>query len=721
MKTIALQRLHLLSAPSGDGLSARSRLVLHSELAMLGYRISNLENLENISETIFLDWQGALKTLAQARGGDVSYVPLFLKFPDDCPDDDAYFAKRVLGYLGNDLGLFSGEPSLEDGSLVPAWLFDLEEFGADPISQMQDRSLWQKAKDTLSRRKDDTHVEWIDLELVTDTEVSERLRAWAEACLYAKSSIKEALHGDLGACLKYLGTSEIDTDRIAMKENLALLMRLLWQGEQYDEVKRCAKTPTDILRLCAALTGSDVSLSKAISFPRFSRKQRKVVLSVLESSSDLGADMKRYKGLWKALGRGLHPGEYKKAFPLAAAAFENLRNGTIVTYAGETEALLEHGKLAPLLKHLNNRPGVFARKLHELLRGFEGQRSAVLSAFEEIASGLPVKNLLVLMSYFGFINDAEFRTIINKKGNIKVLDNNSQGALKETTLARLRDLIEAALVHKLAEKESWQGKRVWIDPVLKGYTVPLAQRAASDGLLTFGRGSRIPVDCKKVLRLFVYWKQTVRTTDLDLSALQLDDNFGYIGHVSYTNLSDKGIAHSGDIQSAPAGGAEFIDVELSSLAKEVRYLAVEICRYSGEAFGDMQCHAGWMVRDKVSAEYKSFDIKTVQNKFNLTGRAGFCVPLIVDLQTQEIIVTDLYMGSNNYHNTVEGAFSMVSSMSREIANFTETRPTLFDLAQLHLRARLGTASEREQADLLFGATGCTYNASDIEVLLSELL
>ncbi len=721
MNAIALQRLHLLTAPSGKGLSSQERLVLHSELALLGYRISNQEELEHVSSAYFRGAKTKMKTLAKMRGGGISYVPLFLRFPDDCPSDDAYFAKRILGYLGNRLELFAGEPSLDDGTKIPRWLFDLNEFGADPITQMQDLSLLERAKKKLLGRKSDTHVEWIDLEVISEKMLPERLLQWVQTCLYAKSSIKEVLHADLATCLQRFGTAQIDVSKITMKENLALLLRLLWQQEQYDEVIRCAQTPTDILRLFAALTESDISLTQPISFPKCSKKQRRVVLSILEASSDLAADLKRYKGLWKAVGRGLHPGQYKHAFPKTAAAFDQLRNGTIVTFDGQTEALLKGGRLKPLLAHLSKRPGVLARKLHEILRTFEAEQAEAMTVFEAIAATLPVKNLLILKSYFACINDRENRAIVTKKGNFKVVENNAKGALGPEILQRLQTCLESAILDNLATKESWSDKKVWIDPVLSGYTIPFAQRAASEGLLTLARGSRIPVDCEKVLRLFVYWKQSETTTDLDLSAMQLGEDFNYIGHVSYTNLSDQGIAHSGDIQSAPGGAAEFIDVDLSCLGKEVRYLAVEVNRYYGEAFGDMQCHAGWMVRDKVCAKYKSFDIKTVQNKFNLNGRAGICIPLIVDLKNQEIIMTDLYVGSRNHFNAVENSSAMASAMCREIASFTETRPTLLELAQLHLRARKGVPSTKVDAEICFGVKDCTYSAVDIEHLLSELL
>ena len=721
MKKIAIKRLRLLSLPQGKGLSSKHQLVLLSELAKLGVNITNRDALATASESFFLDYEDVMKTIAKMRGGDVDYVPLFLGFPSDVPEDNEYFSKRIIGYLGNSLDIFPEGKELADGTVVPEWLFDLEQFGADPIRQFQDASMLARAKAKLAKQEEDTHVEVMNFEFIDADKVTDRLRDWLQACLYAKSSIKEVLHDDIQTLLNFFGSEWIDFDQVVMKENQALLLSMLWKDKREAEACALAKTPTDLLRLFAALTDSDVSLGKTIKFPKFSRKQRRLVLGVLEESAALAEDLHRYKGLWLQLGRYLHPGEYRKAYPKTAGAFDALRAGTIVTFNAETEKLLRADHAGPVLTHLQKRPGVLARKLHELLRVFPKNTDAVLRTFAEVAEKMTVKNLLVLKSYFASINDYEFRTVINKKGKIKVLANNAQNALSADTLAAVAKELDVALGNCIAQLESWEGKGVWIDPSLAQYTVPLAQRAASDGMLTVGRGSRIPVDMDKVLRLFVYWKQTAMTTDLDLSVLQFDENFGYAGHVSYTNLAENGVVHSGDIQSAPGGAAEFIDISLKAVAPKVRYLAVQVFRYHGEEFAAMQCHAGWMVRTKVDANYKSFDIKTVQNMFDLSGTGGYCVPLIVDLQAKEIIVTDLYMGTRNFQNCVEGEYAEVCKASREISRFTESRPTLEGLAQLHQEARGATLVSQDQADISFGISGCTYNASDVETLLSELL
>jgi len=724
LQNIAVRRLRLIPIQRGAGITAPQRASALAELARLGVRVHNRERLAHAAASFFDGYGELIRTLTALRGGDVAYVPLFSKFPDDVPDDGAYLARRLIGYLGNLVEAFddSDGQRLENGLVVPDWLFDLEDFGADPITQFQSTGLWDRAKRAMARRLSDSRVEWTDVALEWEDAVEDKLRGWLQDCLYAKSSIKEALHEDLRALLQLFGVDAIDFDRIALKENRALVLALLWSCGQESSIPRLVSSPTDVLRLFAAVTNTDVSLATKIRFPKLSRRQRRIVLSALEQSSSLAEDLQRYRGLWLELGRYIHPSEYRKTYPNTARAFDALRNGSIETFESRTEELMRRGRLGATLGHLARRPGLLARKLHELLRRFPGGTGSIIDAFSTMAPTMTVKNLLVLRSYFDSINELEHRTVINKRGKIKVLPNNARYALADDSLGAVTVAIDRALRDSVAAREAWTDKSVWIDPALARYTVPLAQRAASDGLVSFGRGSRVPIDLSAVLRLFVYWKEATRRTDLDLSVIQFDKDFGYAGHVSYTNLSSSGIVHSGDLQSAPHGAAEFIDITLSALPRKVRFLAPQVYRYAGDAFADMTCHAGWMLRDRVDANYKTFDIQTVANKFDLSGTGGYCVPMYVDLERSEVVFTDLYMGARAFYNNVEGAHGNVALACREIGRFTHTRPTLSQLAELHAVARgARAASARDAADITFGVSDCTYNAGDTERILAELM
>lgn len=720
VRTLALRRLRLLSLPPGSGVSPRKKLAFLAQLASLGYRLDDAELLDGSDDALFDD-RSVLDTLRALRGGDADYVPLFLDFPDDIPDDDELFARRIVGYVGNALGAFDEGRRLDNGFVVPEWLFDVERYGADPITQFQTAGQFEAAKKRLAGREGDTHVEWIRLRAIREDDVERHLADFLLGNLYAKASIKQALHEDLATLLARYGAA-VDPAKITMKENLALVMRLFWSAGEHDRAAALAQTPTDLLRLFAALTESDVSLATKIKFPKLTRTQRRTIVRRLAEMGSIEEDLWRYRGLWKALGKSIHVGEYASEHPTVASAFHRIRNGHFTTFDAHTEYFLRARETDRLLAHLAKRPGVLGRRVHELLRKLPDATPAILDAFDTLLPDITLKNALVLEAYFATIDDLERRTVINKRGRVKVVPNNAHHALPPATLATLRDCIGRALRSKVAAKGSWSGRSVWIDPKLCQYTVPLQQRAASDGLLTYGRGSQIDVDLGKVLRLFVYWKQTAHRTDLDLSTIQFDDAFNYIGHVSYTNLAAAGIRHSGDVQSAPHGAAEFIDISIAALARRVRYVVPQVYKYAGEHFGDMTCHAGWMIRDRVDVSRDTFDIKTVQNKFDLTGRNSFCLPFALDVKTGRATLFDLYVGTKTMQNRVESSASDIELIGRELLRFVDTRPTMLRLAELHRDARdAATALRREDADITFGLADTTYDAGRADRVLSELL
>lgn len=718
LTTIALRRLKLLLT-TDEGVDVQRKLIFLAQLAEMGYQV---ENPEDYNDSILHVFDPVISTLKAMRGGQVEYVPLFTGFPDKVPDEKAYFVDRMIGFLVNNCLDNPAGTRLESGVVVPEWLLDLKQFGADPITQMQDPKLLEAARANQARRKQDTHVEWVRLRFARVDEVERRTLDYLRANLYAKSSIQEVLRPDLEKLLGHFSPQQIDPSQVVFRETRTYLTKYYWERGDYAAVSRLADTPTDFLRLFAALTGGDISLAEKTKYPKLNRIQRRVVLAGLERAANLEEDLRRYRGLWLAAGRGLHPGAQAKQFPRTAAAFQVLRNETIRTFNSHVEMGFQRGNSLQILDKLAERPTLLARRLQQLLKANPGQEEAIFSRLSQVAGQVPLKILIQLESYFRQQWRSPYRTIFNKKGKMRIMPR--PYILNGDTLERAADVTLAAARAQLSARPSWSDKKVWIDPHLKNYTLPLALRKTSEGMMVFGRGTRIPLDPGKVLRLFVYWKQDQRSTDLDLSLIQFDREMQYSGHVSYTRLATDGIVHSGDLQDAPNGAAEFVDAELSALRKieSCRYLAPQIYRYCGEYFALMDCHAGWMIRDKIDSKYSSFDLKTVQNKFDLTGTSGFAMPILVDLERNEIIITDLYLPGLQTHNRVEACVTDISKASAAMVSLGEMLPNFYDLAELHQQCRGGQRTQNlEEADLSFGLSGTTYAVDRFEKVLAELL
>ena len=109
----------------------------------------------------------------------------------------------------------------------------------------------------------------------------------------------------------------------------------------------------------------------------------------------------------------------------------------------------------------------------------------------------------------------------------------------------------------------------------------LLKRTASKALKTVPKGSRFKKESDKpIIRFFTWWNETgvdkegkevnVDRVDIDLSVGIFDSNYNLLRTCSYYDLrSFDYVVHSGDITSAPEGAAEYIDVHLDRLQKDI--------------------------------------------------------------------------------------------------------------------------------------------------------
>ena len=209
-----------------------------------------------------------------------------------------------------------------------------------------------------------------------------------------------------------------------------------------------------------------------------------------------------------------------------------------------------------------------------------------------------------------------------------------------------------------------------------------------------------------------------------MSAITFDANGACTGYVDWTRLKGKGLVHSGDLQSASLGAAEFIDADIKDLLEHSgRYLAAAVFRFTGDQFGAMECFTGWMTRAKPDATYQTFDPNTVRQKMELCGAASYAVPFVVDLQEREVLWLDLSVYALAQESRVTNSFQRIEQLvgaGRELAQWA---PTLAQLAELHLRARGGEPTDdRSQATISFAVDpGADYHPGDWTRILSELL
>ncbi len=682
-----------------------------SESLIESCRALSIEQLNSL-------YQDVVVALGEMRGADSLSKPMYPNFPDEvmAMSEGDLYVNAILHYLTAGRYL--------------------------PVSERRERMPLLD------------NVELIVIEEGTQDEFEGLLRQIAGG----NAAFSEQDREDVTWFIKTCGSDVVALlpDAVPQKENMAFVASLLLQHTDQAPrfLSRYFHTATDVLRLAVAMSGGDVSLATSTRFRSFKRGERDLLLGLLDPIADLAAEMLRWKGRWIRLGERLHPGEYAKKYSQVAEAFRLLRNDLpVVTFNPLVEWALAHDEVELAVKRLVTRPGELARRLDHLLRLNPSTQDAVLTAFATVANRVSTPVLLQVRTHFTTrdvaisVPDAapeddpeEVNPIINpltalsarlqehfNRGQLKVpsVPNkngneavplrvffpkgnlakayaipNRLAALPTSVCERLIALCEAALIARFRALESL-GK-VYVDPDLARYPVPFATRSASKAFRTVTRGSRMPLppDCK-VLRLFLWWKNGIERTDIDLSATLFDANFGYKDIVSYYNLKAYGGCHSGDIVDAPEGASEFIDITLDTVREQgVRYVVMSLNSYTTQPYGDLpECFAGWMARTYPESG-EIYEPKTVQDRLDLTSDTTISLPLIVDIETREVVWCDMALRRHpRWQNNVHGNLSGIALTLQALTQLH--KPNLYDLFRLHVIARGESVATSEEADLVF--------------------
>lgn len=652
--------------------------------------------------------------LSALVGANTCYRPLFRNFPQDVPDDRSYLHQRLLGYLENEFG-FTDKTCrvLACGHAINPARFDLDAFGACPICQRGDASLPNDKPNGVPLS------ELTPLRLLTIGTFSDVLATFAQLA-ESRTSLSTAQVAFVTTVLEHFGREAWATlpEALPFRENAALLVALALK-QQLATVETLAfrlHTVTDVLRVAVALSGGDLSLKTACRF-KLSNPLRRAVMGLLEyvgqQEENALEDMLRYRHRWLRLGEVLHIGAYGKRYARAHHYFDVMRNTphAVETFNSQVEHLASQPSLtqahtAALLALLDTRPGELGRRLDALLRKSKDTEAVIKSA-AGVMGKFSTPMLLTLLKHFQHRRaPAAFRAFMPKGSvaNLHFEEGDGRPALRKNTCLAVEYMARTELERRFRTRPALG--RVYVDPALKQILVPFSQRSANAALVNLPRGSRLPYDTAKgFLRLFVHWVENSEShrIDVDLTCAMYDAQWNKQAHVSWTNLSGYGRSrHSGDIQSAPApdGASEFIDLDLAACrSRGVRYMAVVVYSFTGQAFSTFEAHAGFMERDQPGMG-KHFEPSTVANRFRLANAQTAAIPLVVDLETQAVIWADLGLPGNYNHGMIETSSSQVAQKLRAIDALADSRMSLHELFTLHARARGILARKPEHADLV---------------------
>lgn len=439
---------------------------------------------------------------------------------------------------------------------------------------------------------------------------------------------------------------------IPCKENLALYVSRIISRPEWREQAcfRDFKSSTDVLRLAAAMSDQDVSLSKAPKFRNFKRGERRQLLELLEHT-DKSEGFALHPEEFKRLGERLHPGDYSYIFKEDYEIFTKIRNGVkIETYNSKLQELMKKPVNVDLLSaHLMMRPGMFARNLDFALRSCanEQQMENVLFRFISVCKSIEPRVLVQLINHFRNRNNPVHLATGKANGAAsKALERDIEPLSEDICKRVARDIFNQ--LWQVLRAEDTEPKSVYIDPDChcNKLIFPDNPRQITSAKRAAACGSRSSLPDGNVLRAFLYWKgndgpDLWNGIDLDLSVVFYGEEKAKF--IYYANPKDEtlGAVHSGDRRCSGKNGAvEYVDFDIKKCFQNgFRYAALTVKSYSGEKFSEMEnAFCGVMVRDGKTGE--QFEPTTVKDRFALTTDSDQLVMVVIDLMTREVITVD---------------------------------------------------------------------------------
>ncbi|MER8186815.1 TerD family protein [Kitasatospora sp. NPDC094015] len=643
-------RIPAPAGPAGEGGAAARQF--DTALMAVGFKLSGelLALLSGLAEQVVVATAARTLDAVRAMVGDhVQHNAYFIDFPHNVPDTFEFWTGCLAEALADDTCRPSTLAQLSTGVVD---LLTLPSYGNYRHAYAE---LLAAHEELIAAAGDRLTV------LHPGAVLGEEVTALYLALAGSTTPLgEEALH-DLGVLAGHCAAGPQPV-AIPVRENRALI-NLARLGTGADLL---LDTVTDVLRLACALSEGDVTLVQPTRFRALSRPVRRALLAgldqVVAAAPAKLADVTARREAFKRLGERLHPHEYPR-WPHAAEVFAVARGERPApSFDSRVEALLAAGEVTAAAELLAGAPGRLFRALDRLLRSCRTpeEREAVVSAAERAA---PLAAGRLLLSVREHLQNRTApaggsRVFVNRQARAWVAAD-TRAPVPAADRERLVAALDAEVRRRLPAPA-----HLLIDPDVLDVALPLSGKATAAGLGVLPRGSLSPVD-GELLRFFVHWKQTARTTDFDLSALLLDASYGTVGWLSYTELTQVEGEHSGDITDAPDGASEFINLRLGAVRGA--FIVPQVNIYAGEGFEEVEeSFFGFMLREG-EQQGQPFEARTVRMKSELRGPGRVALPLAFERGQDggwQARWLHLYLRGEPAANQVEGNRVSVATLLR---------------------------------------------------------
>lgn len=580
-----------------------------SNLYRLGY-VVNKEIIEQLSYTSVDNLQQVLEAAEYSKGDHFDYEPMYPNFPKQVAEasEIELYLNAIMHYTGDVIGI----------RIMPVY----DKFARPDL--------------------DKDEAEFIILGLETKNSLTKTTHNIVTMSRPFSQTDKE----DIIILKDFVKFDDNQTFKV--KENLVFLT----QSFPDSSLEKYYKTAVDVLRLAAAYSNGDITLATPTKF-KLSRPQRRMILQLLDNVDDVEG-MGAYNEQWKRLARTLHyrSDNNDKKYPTAAINLEKIQTGDYTTVNSKIEKAVKELDVELLEKY----PGIYARKILELLRKYPQEKDTILQSFSTIIGKVSIP---VLLGLYNLLRSPGKEELSHRLIRIKNGEENKTFLL-ENRLSNNDDLTELSTIILDGIEAQGESKKVVFSKDASHYAMPLYTRNISKGSTAIGLGSRLPLDSdKNTIRLFMHWKDFDKSidyynhrVDLDLSAIFLDNNFDFINNITYYNVRIDDIGyHSGDITSAPEGASEFIDININkALDNGIRYVVPTIYNYTQQPLNNIpESFTGFMMRNKVN-NGEIFEPSTIKHSYDLNNGATNNTPYIIDLKNREIVWLDTALKPSSYKN-----------------------------------------------------------------------
>ena len=613
--------------PSSTKMSGKLTRQLDIALMAAGFKLSG-ELFRRLSELHWVhvsDLGGpVLAAVKELVGDHVEHNVYFKNFPDGIPDTEEFWMDCLFDALGRPESMLRTGMQFARGAVD---LVALPKYG-------RYRHTYDEMIATCDQYIASSRDKFKVLHL------GKSLEEEAEDLYASLAGSRVPLNGDDRILLESLAEMclHVSDVEIPVRENRAIINAVCVKYGKEPAVG----TPTDILRLAAALSGGDITLEKPTKFKSFPKSQRRVMLRALNyllatKSPVPYGDFNQYREEWKRLGERLHPFEFHLNY--VNTAFEHIRKPIVRSTATMVDAALKRADVKAAVALLKPAPGILFRNLDRLIRTTDSPMDthSVADAIRAVGNKVSGRVLLSVREHFDNRTVSGKRIFANSKGTAYVTAD-TRASINDGLIAEVTDAINTEIERRLPKPDI-----LVVDPAILGVALPLSEKNKVEGFNVMPRGSVTPINCE-ILRFFMYWKQKAERTDYDLSCLFLDKEFKCVNQASWTSLRGDGYRHSGDIVDAPNGATEFIDIDLhrtpySVIIPTVNFYAGETFDKCAEAFFGFMERDGWdnksaynVPRDWERSRHrkpsgKPFEPQAVRTKSGLTGTNRITLPL----------------------------------------------------------------------------------------------